>query len=211
MDCYQETERLGEQVKRRFKEARKAKFSSAIEAAERLGVSQPTISAWEAGRKTPSIEALENMADLYGVTTDYLLGRVEALQPDYAIDNQLLAVFDGRPVWSPKYGWMLVNAKKYQLLSSEGERILFSDVCNLYTMPHPFMQMPLPIDKPLSKEQLNEHDEIWVEPISQDRCLREKLRGWYRVMPHWVENEAGNRFMISTYGAQWVAYCKNQI
>ncbi|MGN1026267.1 MAG: helix-turn-helix domain-containing protein, partial [Faecousia sp.] len=109
----------GEYMKRRFKEVRRAKFSSAAEAAEKLGVSQPTISAWEAGRKTPSIEALENMADLYGVTTDYLLGRMEALKPDYAIDNQLVAVFDGRPVWSPKYGWMLVNAKKYQLLSSQ--------------------------------------------------------------------------------------------
>ncbi|MGN0404289.1 MAG: helix-turn-helix domain-containing protein [Bariatricus sp.] len=200
----------GEYMKRRFKEVRRAKFSSAAEAAEKLGVSQPTISAWEAGRKTPSIEALENMADLYGVTTDYLLGRMEALKPDYAIDNQLVAVFDGRPVWSPKYGWMLVNAKKYQLLSSQGEIISFSDACDLYTAPQPFMQTPLPIDKPLNKEQLNDHDEIWVEPISQDQILRDELRGWYRVMPQWVENDVGNRFLVCTYGSKWVAYSEYQ-
>ena len=124
-------------MNRRFKEARKARFASAIEAAERLGVSQPTVNAWEAGRKTPSIEALENMADLYEVTTDYLLGRSEAIQADYSIANQLLPVFDGRPVWSPKRGWLLVNAKKHQLFSASGSAIPFSDSGELYTAPLP--------------------------------------------------------------------------
>lgn len=42
------------------------------EAIEKLEISQPTLSAWEGERKSPSIDALENMADLYNVTTDFL-------------------------------------------------------------------------------------------------------------------------------------------
>lgn len=196
---------------RKYKEARQICYSTASEAAKKLGVSQPTISAWEAGRKTPSIEALENMADLYGVTTDYLLGRQEELQADFPIEKRLLAVFDGRPVWSPMYGWLLVNAKNQLLLSSDGASIPFIDVDELYTAPQPFMQTSLPTEKLLRREQLKDFREVWVEPISQDRCIREGLRGWYKVTTHWVENEAGNRFLVGTYGAQWVAYCEDQI
>ena len=62
---------------RNFKQARQLNKLKAIEAADKLGVSQPTLSAWEGERKSPSVESLEKMADLYGVTTDYLLGREE--------------------------------------------------------------------------------------------------------------------------------------
>lgn len=60
------------------KHASKPYNPSILKAAERLGVSQPTLSAWEGERKAPSIESLENMADLYGVTTDFLLGRSDS-------------------------------------------------------------------------------------------------------------------------------------
>lgn len=193
---------------RKFKEARQTHFSSANEAASSLGVSAPTIHAWEAGRKTPSIEALENMADLYGVTTDYLLGRSEAIQVDHLIANQLLAVFDGRPVWSPKYGWLLVNAKKNQLYSATGSAIPFSDAGELYTVPLPFMQTPLPAEKPLCKEEISGLHEVWVEPISREQKLRDELRGWYRVYREFVENSAGNRFYLDQYRSKWVAFDK---
>ncbi len=66
---------------RQFKQARKINKLKAIEAAAKLGVSQPTLSVWEGERKSPSIDNLENMADLYGVTTDYFLGRRGAICP----------------------------------------------------------------------------------------------------------------------------------
>ena len=58
---------------KQFKPARQFKKLKVTEAAKLLGVSQPTLSAWEAGRKSPSIDSLEKMAALYGVTTDFLL------------------------------------------------------------------------------------------------------------------------------------------
>lgn len=40
-----------------------------------LGVTQPTVSDWETGRKTPSSKSAALLADYFGVTIDYLLGR----------------------------------------------------------------------------------------------------------------------------------------
>ncbi len=42
-----------------------------------LNVSQPTISDWENGRKTPSVENLVRLADYFSVPLDYLLGRID--------------------------------------------------------------------------------------------------------------------------------------
>ncbi len=43
--------------------------------AGRLGVTKQCVSNWENGNVLPSIEMLVKIADLFGVTTDYLLGR----------------------------------------------------------------------------------------------------------------------------------------
>ena len=59
---------------RQFKQARNINKLKMTDAASKLGISQPTLSAWEGERRSPSIESLEHMADLYGVTTDFLLG-----------------------------------------------------------------------------------------------------------------------------------------
>lgn len=60
---------------KRYKEARLMHKAKLTEMAVRLGVSQPTLSAWESERKAAPVEAVIRMAELYGVTTDYLLGR----------------------------------------------------------------------------------------------------------------------------------------
>lgn len=60
---------------RQYKNARKRQKLIVKDAAAKLDVSPSTLGAWESERKAPSIESLEAMADLYQVTTDYLLGR----------------------------------------------------------------------------------------------------------------------------------------
>ena len=89
---------------RKFREARQMKKLKVIEAAALLGVSQPTLSAWEGGRKSPTIDNLLAMAELYGVTTDYLLGRTEAPQgasSSSPLTAETLRIRNGQPVWSP--------------------------------------------------------------------------------------------------------------
>jgi len=43
--------------------------------AEHLGVTQAAVSYWTSGKRKPSIGDLVRIADFFGVTTDYLLGR----------------------------------------------------------------------------------------------------------------------------------------
>ncbi|OQM47503.1 transcriptional regulator [Anoxybacillus sp. UARK-01] len=60
---------------KRLKEARKKKKLTQIEAAKLLGISNGTLSGYERNYRDPDTKTLENIADLYGVSTDYLLGR----------------------------------------------------------------------------------------------------------------------------------------
>lgn len=59
----------------RFKEARENAGFTQKEAAINLDVSVQAVSYWETGNRTPSIEKIVQMCDLYNVTADYLLGR----------------------------------------------------------------------------------------------------------------------------------------
>lgn len=61
----------------RFKRLREKKGWTQEETAERLGVSRPSIAGYESKNRTPRQEMLQRIADLFGVTTDYLLGRKE--------------------------------------------------------------------------------------------------------------------------------------
>jgi len=48
---------------------------SQVELAKRLQVSKQAVSNWENDNIQPSIDMLVRLADTFGVTTDYLLGR----------------------------------------------------------------------------------------------------------------------------------------
>lgn len=56
-------------------EARKASQKSQKEVAITLNVSAPTVSDWEREKKYPTVENLKQLADLFSVSTDYLLRR----------------------------------------------------------------------------------------------------------------------------------------
>lgn len=47
------------------------------ELAEHIGVARSTVAAWEVGTKRPEGRTLELLADFFGVSVDYLLGRDE--------------------------------------------------------------------------------------------------------------------------------------
>lgn len=59
----------------RLKALREKSGKAQKEVAIDLCVSQPTISDWEAGRKTPSSKSAARLADYFGVSLDYLIGR----------------------------------------------------------------------------------------------------------------------------------------
>ena len=75
--------------KDRLKELRKTKGLSQVALAERLGLSKSTIGAYETGDITPSVDALNTIADFFNVDMDYLLGKEEQSRYflDYSIYN----------------------------------------------------------------------------------------------------------------------------
>lgn len=195
-------------MKNKFRTARQLKKLKVIEAAELLGISQPTLSAWETGNKAPSVEGLEKMADLYGVTTDFLLGRTDnerIFDNMVSLNKKLLPIMHEKPVWSAKHGWMLVDYAKSHLVGCN-IAIPFEQAEELFVAPPKFAESSIPNSEPLSRSELKYGLQIWVEPISVDSGLREELRGRYRVKHHAVENECGNRFSLDSYGAKWLAF-----
>lgn len=60
--------------KEQLKELRAENDLSQQDLAEKLGVSQRSISNWEAGVRQPDFEMLISIAKFFNVTTDYLLG-----------------------------------------------------------------------------------------------------------------------------------------
>ena len=58
----------------RIKELRKDFGLSQVELAMRMEVTKQTISNWENGNIQPSVDMLVGLANVFNVTTDYLLG-----------------------------------------------------------------------------------------------------------------------------------------
>ncbi len=66
----------------RLKELRINKHLRQEQVAEIIGVTKSTISAYENDLRQPSFETLLRLANLYRVSTDYLLGRTDTLSVD---------------------------------------------------------------------------------------------------------------------------------
>lgn len=76
----------------RFKELRLKNNLTSAEVAKILGLkSKGSISAFEAGRSVPSVDVLIKVAEIFNVSTDYLLGMDEVdivdLQPEILVTD----------------------------------------------------------------------------------------------------------------------------
>lgn len=85
--AYEVIEVIGE----RLAEMRKDHGDTQAALAERLGVSLPTVRAWEQEKSSPSHEMLVSICKLYHVSSDYLLG-LSDVDPAY-IQQRRLAQF----------------------------------------------------------------------------------------------------------------------
>ncbi|HWO98160.1 MAG TPA: helix-turn-helix transcriptional regulator [Bacillus sp. (in: firmicutes)] len=61
----------------RLTSLRKSKNWSLQDTADQLGIAKSTYAGYESGYRRPSLEAIKLMADLFGTSIDYLLGRVD--------------------------------------------------------------------------------------------------------------------------------------
>ena len=86
-----------------LKELRASRGMSQAELAEKLGVRQQTVGKWESSVTVPRQPMLQKLADIFGVTTDYLLGRTASPSAPSGKPTKDAAseVFDVRSARSP--------------------------------------------------------------------------------------------------------------
>ena len=194
----------------RFREAREKAGLSAAEVGRRIGVSQPAVTQWETGSKVPSVEMLCKLADLYCVSTDYLLGRdipVESIpRNDNIIPPETLRILNGKPVWDESRGWGIVNGVQDYVIFMDGTRLILAEAMNLRAIVPAYIMGYSPAAKPISYEDLSKYHELWIKPISPDSFLQDELTGWYEVHDFYVQNHYGTRFLFDTYGTKWLAF-----
>ncbi len=73
--------------KLRLKDLREEKGVSQQQLANALNISQGSVGNWESGIREPNFETVKKIADYFGVSTDYLLGRED--NPTQSTDQQL--------------------------------------------------------------------------------------------------------------------------
>ncbi len=70
----------------RLRHCRKQKKLTQKELANTLGIDHTTVSKWESDTYEPDGSTLNDIADLFDVSIDYLLGRTDNPNPQWAID-----------------------------------------------------------------------------------------------------------------------------
>jgi transcriptional regulator with XRE-family HTH domain len=65
----------------RIRDLREDRDIKQAELAEATGINQQTISNYETGKRDVPAEVLETLADYYGVSVDYLMGRTNTKIP----------------------------------------------------------------------------------------------------------------------------------
>lgn len=120
---------------------RKLRGMSQEELAEKIGVSRQAVSKWETGEALPEIIKLKALADVFGVTTDFLLDdsketfEVAPEAKPYAIDR-VLSYIDTLPdklkPFIKKYGWLggfvLIISGIYRVASIFFSLVVFDDM-----------------------------------------------------------------------------------
>ncbi|HCX92320.1 MAG TPA: hypothetical protein DGZ34_06585 [Lachnospiraceae bacterium] len=144
----------------------------------------------------------------YGVTTDYLLGRggSQDTETTLPLPYDQLRVSNGKPVWSDKYGWLLISSSAQEFIAATGEHIPFDAAGEIRDIAPRFAEGAIPQSDALTQSEVCSQTQVWVEPISPDPEMREYLRGWYQVKDRFVENEYGTKFSLDSYGAKWLAF-----
>ena len=113
---------VSEMKKNVLKNLRENQELSQRELAEILGVSQQTVASWEVSRTEPNHDILQKIADLFNVSTDYLLGREVAGASISEEEKRLLS--------------------DYQSLNAEGKQTLLNVLSGLKMTHSMGRQMP---------------------------------------------------------------------
>lgn len=112
-------------IGKRLKELRLENKMSQHKLGELLGVSKVSISGYETGSRTPSVEVLCEIARLFGVSTDFLLGMEIPLIAEDTKDyigaismDDIQLIYDLR-MYPNMYNKLLEDSKRYSMFISK--------------------------------------------------------------------------------------------
>lgn len=88
---------MNEKLPKRLKELRESKGYLQKFVADKIGVKSNTLSGYENGTRSPDPDMIVRLAQLYNVTTDYLLGKSD--DPNKTEDEELEEFIDNVRVW----------------------------------------------------------------------------------------------------------------
>lgn len=101
----------------KVKELRKAKGLTQIQFAEQFNVANGTVGMWETGKREPDFETTQRIADFFGVSVDFLLGREgqkkEPVQEDEPINPEIHMIARAGRKMSPEQRQNLLKYAKY--------------------------------------------------------------------------------------------------
>ena len=91
-------------MKEKIKELRKSAGYSQEELAKLLNVHQTAVSQWEQGLTMPDLDTVKKLAEVFGVSTDFLLGNnSEKERASYIADEDIMfALFGGEKGITPE-------------------------------------------------------------------------------------------------------------
>lgn len=84
----------------RIAQLRKNRSMSQFQLAKTLNIATSTLGMYETNKRKPNMEMLEKLADFFGVSIDYLLGRETSSKSDTDLDRAIdeSRSFDGKPI-----------------------------------------------------------------------------------------------------------------
>ena len=118
-------------LSKRIKQLRESHGETQQKMAENLGVSQQTIAGWEKGQRNPSLETLSTLADYFGVSVDYLLGRTDIPSiyiHDIEVDSKHGRIASTQKDLSPEYQEQVRAKVQNAIKEDRGVKISASDL-----------------------------------------------------------------------------------
>ncbi|MGY0289038.1 helix-turn-helix domain-containing protein [Limosilactobacillus fermentum] len=84
----------------RIAQLRKSRSMSQFQLAKTLNIATSTLGMYETNKRKPNMEMLEKLADFFGVSVDFLLGRPEKddLNTADLADDDTIFTFEGKPI-----------------------------------------------------------------------------------------------------------------
>jgi transcriptional regulator with XRE-family HTH domain len=86
----------------RLKEIRESKGMTQTQLGEVIGAKKSAVSLWESGKRQIDNNTLKSLADFFGVSVDYILGRDQEELAQLSLDNDVEVRFLSRGGLSPE-------------------------------------------------------------------------------------------------------------